>query len=188
MLLAEQRVALFDDMANNESTDVDNISEEELYKLGLTFFKLHEGKSFHLNYQDKIQLVAFSQQANQGSLKEADLPPLGTFDIIGKERRAAWEALGDISREEAKEKFSSRLLELAPGFQEFIIQESKKKVEREAAEEKEKVTKAEEEVQSKLREEQRIKEEQQRRAIQDALNRQTFEQFKSYAEQQYPGI
>lgn len=187
LLLAEQKGALFDDMANIENTDVDNISEEELYKLGLTFFKLHEGKSFHLNYQDKLQLVAYSQQANQGSFKEADLPPLGTFDLVGKERRAAWEALGDISREDAKEKFSSRLLELAPAFQDFIIQESKKKVEREAAEEQEKVAKAEQEVQTKQREEQRIKEEQQRRAIQDALNRQTFDQFKSYAEQQYPG-
>lgn len=36
-------------------------------------------------------------------------------------------------------------------------------------------------------EEERNKEEQQRRQLQDALNQQTFHQFKAYAEKQYPG-
>ena len=47
--------------------------------------------------------------------------------------------------------------------------------------------KQEQEVETKAREEERLKEETQRRAIQDALNKQTFQQFKGYAEQQYPG-
>jgi len=174
-------------MADSEVVDVDNISEEELYKLGLSYFKENEGRNFHLAYQDKLELVAFTQQANQGSFKEANLPPLGTFDIIGKERRAAWEALGELTKEESKEKFSSKLLELAPGFKEYIISASKDKEEKTKLEEKLRIEKEEEEVKSKLREEERIKEETQRRAIQDALNRQTFQQFKSYAEQQYPG-
>merc|ERR1712029_226827 len=118
------------DMADSEVVDVDNISEEELYKLGLSYFKENEGRNFHLAYQDKLELVAFTQQANQGSFKEANLPPLGTFDIIGKERRAAWEALGDLTKEESKEKFSSKLLELAPGFKEYIISASKDKEEK----------------------------------------------------------
>ena len=175
-------------MADSEVVDVDNISEEELYKLGLSYFKENEGRNFHLAYQDKLELVAFTQQANQGSFKEANLPPLGTFDIIGKERRAAWEALGELTKEESKEKFSSKLLELAPGFKEYIISASKDKEEKTKLEEKLRIEKEEEEVKSKLREEERIKEETQRRAIQDALNRQTFQQFKSYAEQQYPGM
>lgn len=36
-------------------------------------------------------------------------------------------------------------------------------------------------------EENRLRLEEQKRRIQDALNRQTFEQFRAYAEQQYPG-
>lgn len=36
-------------------------------------------------------------------------------------------------------------------------------------------------------EEEKVRIEEQRRRIQDALNRQTFSQFKAYAEQQYPG-
>lgn len=36
-------------------------------------------------------------------------------------------------------------------------------------------------------EENRVKMEEQKQRIQDALNRQTFDQFMAYAEQQYPG-
>ena len=54
--------------------------------------------------QDKLGLVALTQQAKQGSLAAARLPDLGTLDIIGKERRAAWERLGDLGREEARER------------------------------------------------------------------------------------
>jgi len=176
------------DMAENDfDSDVNNISEEELYKLGLTYFKENEGRSFHLAYQDKLELVAFTQQANHGSLKEANLPALGTFDIIGKERRAAWESLGNLTKEEAKERFSSALLDKAPGFKDFIIEASKEKEIKVREEEERKAKEAVEEEKSRIREEERIKEETQRRAIQDALNKQTFQQFKCYAEQQYPG-
>ena len=174
-------------MAESDVCDVDNISEEELYKLGLTFFKEHEGKTFNLTYQDKIELVALTQQANNGAMKNANLPPLGTFDIIGKERRAAWEKLGDLSKEDAREQYSSRMLELAQGFKEYIIEASKAKQEREAEEEKVAAERAEEEVRAQARNAEKVAEETQRRAIQDALNKQTFQQFKSYAEQQYPG-
>ena len=40
-------------MSNIEDVDVDNISEEELYKLALSYFKDNEGKSFHIAYQEK---------------------------------------------------------------------------------------------------------------------------------------
>jgi len=175
-------------MAQNGLVDPTAIfSQEELYKLGLTFFKENEGRNFHLAYQDKIELVAFTQQANHGSLRQANLPPLGTLDIIGKERRAAWEKLGDLSKEGAKNKFVSKLLQLAPGFKEYIAEQSKAEIEKQKLEEKLLIEKAEEEIKTKAREEERLKEETQRRAIQDALNKQTFQQFKCYAEQQYPG-
>lgn len=174
-------------MAESEVCDVDNISEDELYKLGLAFFKEREGKTFHLAYQDKIELVALTQQANHGAMKDANLPPLGTFDIIGKERRAVWENLGELGKEEAKEKFSSRMLELAQGFKDYIVLASKDKEVKLIQEEQTAAERAEEEVRTKARNEERVKEETQRRAIQDALNKQTFQQFRSYAEQQYPG-
>lgn len=175
-------------MAENGVTDPTlNLSQEELYKLGLTFYKENEGRNFHLAYQDKIDLVAFTQQANHGSLKQANLQPLGTLDIIGKERRAAWEKLGELSKEEAKSNFTSQLFKIAPGFKEFVAEQSKAEIEKQIEEVKLLKEKEEEEVISKAREEERLKEETQRRAIQDALNKQTFQQFKGYAEQQYPG-
>ena len=113
-------------MSNTDEIDVDNISEEELYKLAVSYFKENEGKNFHIAYQEKLHLIALTQQASQGSIESASLPALGTFDIIGKERRSAWEALGNISKEEAKEKFSSKLLDLSPGFKDYIITASRK--------------------------------------------------------------
>lgn len=164
-------------------------SSEELYRLGLTFYKEHEVSTLQFPYQLKIDLVALTQQAKLGSLKEAepDLPPLGTFDIIGKERRAAWELLGDLTKEEAKARFTSTLLKAAPQFNEFIatkreerIQEEKHRVEEEERKKEEEATKA-------AKEAERQQEEAQRRAIQDALNKQTFSEFRCYAEQQCPG-
>ena len=75
------------------------LGQEELYRLALTYYKEQE---VHLPLQLRVELVALSQQAKQGSLAGADLPPLGTFDIVGRERRAAWAALGDLGQEEAK--------------------------------------------------------------------------------------
>ena len=174
-------------MAEDDVCDVENISEEELYKLGLTFFKENEGKTFNLAYQDKLDLVALTQQANHGAMKDVSLPPLGTFDIIGKERRAAWEKLGDLSKEDAREQYSSRMLELAQGFKAYIIEASRAKELKLAEEERAATERAEEEVRTQALNAERVKEETQRRAIQDALNKQTFQQFRSYAEQQYPG-
>ena len=156
-------------------------------------------------YQLRIELVSLTQQAKLGCYEkaEADLPPLGTFDIIGKERRAAWEALGDLDRDEAKAQFVAKLLIAAPQFDNFIaVKTEQRRLEEERKAEEEKKSK-EEAVAKALREEERQVEEQQRRAIQveikksnvfhlttyfqDALNKQTFSQFRSYAEQQCPG-
>ena len=168
---------------------MDNISEEELYKLAVSYFKDNEGKSFHIAYQEKLHLVALTQQASQGSVESqsASLPALGTFDIIGKERRAAWEALGNISKEEAKERFSSKLLDICPGFKDHIINASKEKEQLKKSDEIKLEEQKQLEIKTKIRDAERQEEETQRRAIQDALNQQTFQQFKSYAEQQYPG-
>lgn len=61
----------------------------------------------------------------------------------------------------------------------------KKQEELRKIEEEKKLKELEEE--KKKEEEERLKQEHQRRLIQDALNQQTYYQFKSYAEQQYPG-
>ena len=47
----------------------------------------NEGHSFHLPYEDKVKLIALTQQAKNGPIQDMQLPPLGAFDVIGKERR-----------------------------------------------------------------------------------------------------
>jgi hypothetical protein len=51
------------------------------------YFAEHEGKSVQLQYNDKLRLVAFTQQATQGKLAEDKMSPLGALDVIGKDRR-----------------------------------------------------------------------------------------------------
>lgn len=153
-----------------------------------------EGKAVHLSYEDKLKLVAFTQQVTHGKCTTENAPPLGVLDVIGRDRRLAWQNLGDISREQAMEGFIVLLDKLCPLFRTVVeaqrrdIEEKlrlKKEEEARKLEEERKLKELEE--QKKKEEEARLKEELQRRQIQDALNQQTYHQFKMYAEQQYPG-
>lgn len=114
--------------------------------------------------------------------------------MIGRDRRLAWQNLGDISKEQAMEGFIVLLDKLCPLFRTVVEaqkrdfeekQRLKREEEAKKLEEKKKLEALEEE--KKKQEEERLKEETQRRQIQDALNQQTYYQFKIYAEQQYPG-
>lgn len=148
----------------------------------------------HLSYEDKLKLVAFTQQVTHGKCTAENAPPLGVLDVIGKDRRLAWQNLGDISKEQAMEGFIVLLDKLCPLFRTVVEaqkrdfeekQRLKKVEEARKLEEERKLKELEEE--RKKQEEERLKEETQRRQIQDALNQQTYHQFKVYAEQQYPG-
>ncbi|KMR05271.1 protein tmed8 [Lasius niger] len=166
----------------------------ELYKLALNFYKEKEGKAVHLSYEDKLKLVAFTQQVTHGKCTAENASPLGVLDVIGRDRRLAWQNLGDISKEQAMEGFIVLLDKLCPLFRTVVEaqkrdfeekQRLKKEEEAKKLEEERKLKELEEE--KKKQEEERLKEETQRRQIQDALNQQTYYQFKVYAEQQYPG-
>ena len=80
----------------------------------MLLFTENEGKSVQLQYNDKLKLVALTQQAHHGRLKEADLPPLGALDVIGRDRRSAWSALEDMSKEEAMKGFVEGVAEFMP--------------------------------------------------------------------------
>ncbi|XP_070152313.1 Golgi resident protein GCP60 [Polyergus mexicanus] len=166
----------------------------ELYKLAHNFYKEKEGKAVHLSYEDKLKLVAFTQQVTHGKCTAENTPPLGVLDVIGRDRRLAWQNLGDISKEQAMEGFIVLLDKLCPLFRTVVEaqkrdfeekQRLKKEEETKKLDEERKLKELEEE--RKKQEEERLKEETQRRQIQDALNQQTYYQFKVYAEQQYPG-
>lgn len=153
-----------------------------------------EGKAVHLSYEDKLKLVAFTQQVNHGKCTAENAPSLGVLDVIGKDRRLAWQNLGDISKEQAMEGFVVLLDKLCPLFRTVVEAKKRDKEEQlrlkqedEIRRYEEKKKLQEEEDALKQQEEERLKQENHRRQIQEALNQQTYHQFKAYAEQQYPG-
>ncbi|KAF5285480.1 hypothetical protein FQR65_LT13225 [Abscondita terminalis] len=173
-----------------------NLTLEEIYKLALSFYKEKEGKAIHLSYEDKLSLVAFSQQVSHGPLSEAisKLPPLGALDVVGRDRRLAWQKLGKLDFDQARAGFVELLSRRCPLFTAFLEAHRMEKREQERLakeEEKRKLIEREEklkkEAEEKLLQEQIQKEEAIKRQIQQALNEQTFEQFRNYAKLQYPG-
>lgn len=64
------------------------------------------GKAVQFTYEDNLKLVAFSQQALHGPITLVDLSqlaPLGAFDFCGRDRRVAWQNLGNITKSQAME-------------------------------------------------------------------------------------
>lgn len=123
-----------------------------------------------------------------------DLPPLGAFDMIGRDRRLAWQNLGSITKSQAMEGFIDLLDRSCAAFKPYIeaIKKDREEKERLAAEQEcQRIAQMElerqQEYNRKLADEQRSREELQKRRLQDALNQQTYLQFRAYAEKQYPG-
>uniref|UniRef100_A0A8W7PQV3 Protein involved in maintenance of golgi structure and er-golgi transport n=1 Tax=Anopheles coluzzii TaxID=1518534 RepID=A0A8W7PQV3_ANOCL len=97
-----------------------NLPLKELYKLACSFYKEKSGKAIHLSYEDNLKLVAFTQQAAHGPLDLSKAPPLGMFDVIGKDRRIAWQQLGTITKLQAMEGFIDLLDRLCPLFKPYV--------------------------------------------------------------------
>uniref|UniRef100_A0A8D8PZZ1 Golgi resident protein GCP60 n=1 Tax=Cacopsylla melanoneura TaxID=428564 RepID=A0A8D8PZZ1_9HEMI len=182
----------------NPTDETDNNHEKwalplkVIYQLALKFFKEMEGKAVNLSYEDKIKLVALFKQVVFGKCNEENLPQLGVLDVIGKNRRLAWKELGGMSANDAMLNFINLLDDKCSLFKPYIDahvaqkeeenrkqQKNKEKIEQE---EKEKLDQANGEVNQET-----SIEEKKRRLIQDALNQQTYAQFRAYAEDQFPG-
>lgn len=114
----------------------------DVYKLALNFYKGNrqkktatattkltpsltpekEGKAVHFSYEDKLQLVAFSQQILHGPFADAvsKLPPLGALDVVGRDRRLAWQRLGGLSADQARSGFIELLSRKCPLFEAYV--------------------------------------------------------------------
>lgn len=151
------------------------------------------GKAVQFSYEDNLKLVAFTQQAAHGPVSE-NAPPIGAFDVIGRDRRLSWQHLGQITKEQAMDGFIDMLDRLCPAFRpyvEAVKKDKEEKLRQQADEERRRQEQLEVERQhekeQQLLEEQRERDEMQKRRLQDALNQQTYHQFRAYAEKQYPG-
>lgn len=149
------------------------------------------GKAVHLSYEDNLKLVALTMQSSHGPMASQKLEPLGVFDMIGKNRREQWSSLGAMSKLQAMEGFIDSLDRLCPSFRPYIeaIKKDREERRKKAAEDQ---TRRQQELEAetkrqdakKLIEFEKHREEIQRRKLQDALNQQTYFQFKEYAEKQ----
>lgn len=151
------------------------------------------GKAVQFSYEDNLKLVAFTQQAVHGAVGE-DAGPIGAFDVIGRDRRLAWQNLGTITKAQAMDGFVDLLDRLCASFRPYAeaIKKDREEKAREQLElERQRHEQLEEErlreKEQQLVEEQRNRDEVQKRRLQDALNQQTYHQFRAYAEKQYPG-
>lgn len=157
-------------------------------------FSDKSGKAVQLSYEDNLKLVAFTQQVSHGPLDTATAPPLGVFDVIGRNRRLAWQQLGTLTRPQSQDGFLELLDRLCASFKPYVeaIKQDRAEKQRVAVEQERRASELQEHErrrgeEQRRAEEMRTREEQQRRQLQDALNQQTFEQFRAYAEKQYPG-
>ena len=99
--------------------------------LFLSIFAEKEGKAVQFSYEDKLQLVAFTQQVLHGPLSDTveKLPPLGPFDVVGKDRRLAWQKLGNLTKEQSQTGFVELLSRKCPLFSTFIEAHRREKIE-----------------------------------------------------------
>lgn len=167
---------------------------KELYRLALRFYKEKEGKAVNLSYQDKLKLVALTKQVSVGKFNPDTSPPLGVLDVIGRDRRVAWQSLGDMTADDAMINFVELLDSRCSLFKPFIQAHKADLENRRKLQEDEERKRREEEERKRLEESIKIKDgeerqrlEEQKRQIQEALNQQTYVQFKAYVEQHIPG-
>lgn len=139
---------------------------DDLYKLSLEFYK-KEKDGLTLSYVDKVELVALWKQVTSGRYSQSKMPEVGYFDVIGNDRKKAWEALADMSKDVAKERFCEKLEATVPSYIDFIAvkrAEIDAEIERKRLEEEERL-RAEAEEQERLRkeEEERLRREEEER-------------------------
>ncbi|KAK6997987.1 Golgi resident protein GCP60, partial [Biomphalaria glabrata] len=79
-----------------------------------------EGKALQLTYQSKLKLVALSKQATFGKFRPDLLPDVGFLDVVGNDRRQAWQALADMSKEAAMAEFVQKMADSCSLFQPYV--------------------------------------------------------------------
>lgn len=186
-----------DSLDNRTAEDIWGFPLEDLYKLALAFYREKEGKAMQLTYKDKLKLVSYTKQVAHGKYRADISPDVGFLNVVGNDRRLAWQGLGDLSREDAMSEFIKYQDSLCPLFRPYLAahKAEKEEQERRRKEEEERLRREEEEKERQRQEEEaRLKQEeeqnrqrQQEAQIRSALNQQTAAQFRQYVEQQYPG-
>jgi acyl-CoA-binding protein len=77
-------------------------------------------KALEITYEDKLKLVALSKQSLFGKYKVDPNSQVGFLDVIGNDRRQAWQSLGDMSEQTAMLEFVKTLNKLTPLLKPYV--------------------------------------------------------------------
>ena len=160
---------------------------DRLFEVAYRFYKRNESKAFHPTFDIRNQMNALVLQARYGNFDDAKAPDVGVFDLIGKRRRHEWSLLKGMSRAEAMSKFICTLDDICPFFKahaEAVKLSSNLEYHRPHKTNTSSVNGT-----HKQSPQDAIfppESNEQLRAIHSSLCRQTYNQFKSYAEKQFP--
>ncbi|MCP9264654.1 hypothetical protein DINM_022782 [Dirofilaria immitis] len=157
---------------------------EDVYKLAVSFYRERK-QSYELMipYEKRLLFMAYSKQVRYGPYNDAAADDSGWFDLVGNDRMKAWKDLGNLSTSDAMSAFITLLDIICPQFRDFVSEHLQSQ----------KNFKSEEQQQNNVQPaaSQAINDmekfEAQRQQIQEALNHQTYHQFRAYAQQQFVG-
>ncbi|GMR58985.1 hypothetical protein PMAYCL1PPCAC_29180, partial [Pristionchus mayeri] len=165
---------------------------EDLYKLAIKFYRDAENSGeLQVSYEERLKFLALSKQVHHGPFDDSQ-NDAGWFDFVGNDRTKTWRELGDLPREQAMTSFVFLLDRVCPPFKQFVHDHvaALPKPEREERIALASVSGGTGEMEQRGVQPMPIDwhlVESQRKQIQDALNSQTFHQFRAYAQQQLPG-
>lgn len=159
---------------------------ERLFEVAHRFYKRNESKAFHPSFDIRNQMNALILQAKYGNFDESKIPEVGILDLVGKSRRKEWAQLEGMSKAEAMSKFICTLDEICPFFKAHaeavkISSYGSQQINSNGSQ-----TSMSNGPVSGSESLDGFEAEDQLKAIRTSLCRQTYHQFKSYAEQQYP--
>ncbi|XP_067941881.1 Golgi resident protein GCP60-like [Watersipora subatra] len=163
---------------------------DSLYKLCMRYYKENVSGGLSIPYQDKMKLLALHKQVTCGKYTPGAGQEPGFLDVVGNDRKQAWQALGELSKEDAMKDFIKLLYKCCPSVKEHVVthmvqledQAKQRKLEEEKRREEEKEAERQREAAANGQQAQHLQEEQVRRV----LNQQTEVQFRNYAQSQFP--
>lgn len=178
----------------NDHLDDDNIkfsnwgfSIDKLFDIAYLFYKRNENKAFHPGFDIRNQLNALILQAKFGNFDASKSPDIGALDLVGRSRRHEWTRLSGMSKKEAMIKFIYTLDDICPIFKahaKAVKIYSDSQMDTDSRDSNEEQSEQHNLSQSNLFG--LNDDDEQLKAIHKNLCRQTYNQFKQYAQSQNP--
>uniref|UniRef100_A0A0N4ZVY0 Golgi resident protein GCP60 n=1 Tax=Parastrongyloides trichosuri TaxID=131310 RepID=A0A0N4ZVY0_PARTI len=182
-----------------------DLTLEELYKISSTYYReLQNNPLFSIPYHEKLRFLALFKQAKFGCFN-AEACDYGWLNFTGSDTRKEWQKISHYTKNEAMLEFVNLLDSICPNFTSYLEEHNSKAKDND-------ITKqlnlssfdlsspfdlsnsgtlsiaesafAEPEFEN---EEHRKLYQEQKKRIQEALNKETYHQFKAYAQHTLPG-